>query len=1062
MGKYNNNPQRNKLKLAARQSYKPALAIRAMAGQTAWLKGRMHWVGGRVGWEDGATVFVPQSGDIALAQRRLNQIGGASGAARRTLGDSQSWLTDRHERLQLAKQLHSLYEPDLPTLATASYDPARWRRLVTLLSVEMLCGEPLPSSPARALLASGGPALATLREWAADPTQPTAGRELAALVIGAVEHDSPEYGPGGVVWPDGRTEAAYGWGLRQGFPAHHRLILLLLAEPEGAELARRGLAALVAHARCQLPAETLRDFFLQGTPADEVVEIAEAAVRINPLFRYPWVISENEALKTHLKGLDLHQLRKTYTNAPYFYDLGPYPDESVMKIKDTLYEYVGNIRQGAAIDYIGRYIQQFLALGGRDYYPKQQLLQSLTSGLALPKALQLDYLKILVEEHEQLWDVARFYDYYRGNFWNWLYEATSNIEILCRLLQRVEDVELIREIIEQKAVDELSRYSWPDPERYWLVLRLNRHFNPSKRYMLGKLAGVVNIFPNIRAAQTAFEPLLNVIQKLDRTQYYDLFLAIFSQCPTKAQEARQWLTRLAHYVPKLIDFYQTDDDFEEAAITTLDMTVWLDQNLEAEEAERWLTEALKILVDLLQNKRDSVTLRGGYASERLLIAAILAKGELKTFLAGVELAATHEDGFKSTETCRAGLRVLARYPLLERALGQIAPFHYTRCLQLIDRLGRATRLGREVLKPFEALRFEEALAADPEWQTLTDLAPQQSQFVRLYRLARRLVGESEAMPGGLKRVLQSPTRLANELAHLESRLADQPDQPHLAIRAANLRLRLAEETRLQGTVQAEIAHRLPHAWAEAMLVAAEGQLLEGYRQRLAVLVRELPSDLEMNDDLLNATLLTTDIDDNQVWLVRLLRSWLTGDRTWRERLPGNVEFLAKLAANGGSVESWLAENPRTFEAVGLGRGPILLRLETNPLQVLQMGNYFDTCLSLGNFNAFSTVTNAIELNKRVVYATDAGGNVIGRKLIAITTDNKLVGFRTYLGLEAEKANRILHDLFREYCEELSRRCHLELSNDGEVARLLADCWYDDGLEFWQFTPPAPETPKHPL
>ncbi|HEV8633466.1 MAG TPA: hypothetical protein VG370_04385 [Chloroflexota bacterium] len=72
-------------------------------------------------------------------------------------------------------------------------------------------------------------------------------------------------------------------------------------------------------------------------------------------------------------------------------------------------------------------------------------------------------------------------------------------------------------------------------------------------------------------------------------------------------------------------------------------------------------------------------------------------------------------------------------------------------------------------------------------------------------------------------------------------------------------------------------------------------------------------------------------------------------------------------------------------------------LETDPLRILPMGNYVDTCLSFGGINAFATVANACVLNKRVVYAAADAGRVLGRKLIGLTAEGKLVGFRTYTG-----------------------------------------------------------------
>ena len=55
---------------------------------------------------------------------------------------------------------------------------------------------------------------------------------------------------------------------------------------------------------------------------------------------------------------------------------------------------------------------------------------------------------------------------------------------------------------------------------------------------------------------------------------------------------------------------------------------------------------------------------------------------------------------------------------------------------------------------------------------------------------------------------------------------------------------------------------------------------------------------------------------------------------------------------------------------------MVLRLETDLLRILQMGNYMGTCLSLGGGNAFSTVANACDLNKRVLYAANGAGTEV--------------------------------------------------------------------------------------
>src|SRR5690349_3836135 len=71
--------------LASRRFRKRLLAVRAMAGETAWLDGRIIWHEGRVAWETTHGPFIPGPADLALAQRRLGQIAGSPRAAARAL-----------------------------------------------------------------------------------------------------------------------------------------------------------------------------------------------------------------------------------------------------------------------------------------------------------------------------------------------------------------------------------------------------------------------------------------------------------------------------------------------------------------------------------------------------------------------------------------------------------------------------------------------------------------------------------------------------------------------------------------------------------------------------------------------------------------------------------------------------------------------------------------------------------------------------------------------------------------------------------------------------------------
>jgi hypothetical protein len=339
----------------------------------------------------------------------------------------------------------------------------------------------------------------------------------------------------------------------------------------------------------------------------------------------------------------------------------------------------------------------------------------------------------------------------------------------------------------------------------------------------------------------------------------------------------------------------------------------------------------------------------------------------------------------------------------------------------------------------------------------------------------------------VRRAVEQPIKLERELAYLERALADdrsptndqrrtenrelrtenrnsKPRTPNpelrtmddgpqttddrLQARAANLRAYLAERDRLLDAARAEACERMAQVAAESLFAAAEQQVLACFRQRLADVAGPLPASLRLDDDLLNAALLTIDARHNRRLLRRMLRAHLAGEAGWREQHPANAAFLGALAAQGCDTHAWLSAMPRVYRCAGVAGGRLRLRLERDPLRVLQMGNFFDTCLSFGGINSFSTIANACELNKRVIYATDGAGRVVGRKLIAINDQGKLVGFYTYSSLADEPGRAALRAVFARYAAEFALRCGLELADQGQVPTLFAEAWYDDGVTSW--------------
>jgi len=141
------------------------------------------------------------------------------------------------------------------------------------------------------------------------------------------------------------------------------------------------------------------------------------------------------------------------------------------------------------------------------------------------------------------------------------------------------------------------------------------------------------------------------------------------------------------------------------------------------------------------------------------------------------------------------------------------------------------------------------------------------------------------------------------------------------------------------------------------------------------------------------------------------------------------------------TEAWLAhrEWPLT-----LGGRSYTLATEEDPLEVLRMGIPFRTCLSLEDgFNAASTVINALDANKRVLYLRDGSGTIVARKLLAVSERWRLLGYRLYCSL-GEGREAEVERAFLTACTEIADAAGLAFDTQGVPAQLHAGFWYDDG------------------
>lgn len=282
-------------------------------------------------------------------------------------------------------------------------------------------------------------------------------------------------------------------------------------------------------------------------------------------------------------------------------------------------------------------------------------------------------------------------------------------------------------------------------------------------------------------------------------------------------------------------------------------------------------------------------------------------------------------------------------------------------------------------------------------------------------------------------------KLRREIEAIVSRLeqADEARRPALLKRLANLRERV-ERPSAPGPGRLEhLRSRLDRAWGRAILDRWERELdarLPAALGRLLGLeIDEVPACLA-EPRTLALLAAATRLPERRRALAYRMFAVRCGPPPWDLRdAPQNRAFVESLPRLDWGP--WI-------DGVGtVAHGRLRLALEDDPLEVFRMGAHFQTCLSPGAMNFYSVFSNAADINKRVLYARDDAGKVVGRCLLALTATGGLVRFEAYCHDGSLGFDRICTD----FAADLARRMGTELVSFGRVPTLVASDWYDDGL-----------------
>ncbi len=287
--------------------------------------------------------------------------------------------------------------------------------------------------------------------------------------------------------------------------------------------------------------------------------------------------------------------------------------------------------------------------------------------------------------------------------------------------------------------------------------------------------------------------------------------------------------------------------------------------------------------------------------------------------------------------------------------------------------------------------------------------------------------------------IPSSTRLESEIRGMESRLETERDNPRFARRLENLRNRLAQPSTPTSAQLQRANLRLRRAVGSWMLEDWQQSLRDRAFRKARELLSGLPDWFEepRHQMALAAVLrLRAPFRELGLGLLRMR----CGPPPW-DMLgePANERFVERLRGLGIDPEPWIHPPSPWTEVTADGR-KLTLGFERDPLEILQMGSYFHTCLSVGSFNFFSAVSNAVDANKQVVYARDDRGQVAGRCLLAVTTEGGILVFHPFNHEPAIRFGEMISAL----ANRLAGAMKTAVVKRGTVENLVAPVWYDDG------------------
>ncbi len=377
-------------------------------------------------------------------------------------------------------------------------------------------------------------------------------------------------------------------------------------------------------------------------------------------------------------------------------------------------------------------------------------------------------------------------------------------------------------------------------------------------------------------------------------------------------------------------------------------------------------------------------------------------------------------------------------------IGKLSEANWLRAVHALIQAGQTSQLCRAAIRVrcIKRLRGtvpEVDTLVDPRLPTWAERYPQ-PLHESLAGLASLTADAEKVAEGILRKHFPDTAALERQIAAVERKLATAGDNPHLRIRLERLRTRREKEKPLSQQRLATLERKL---WCAAgrLVLAKWQEKVEREYQRVVTTVLgtpELPTwVLEPAKAVLLEAILGLEPSYRRLGLELLRRR--CGSPPWNLfEHPANRRFVARLRRLGIDPAPWITPAPPQ-RVVGDNGRVVWLGVETDPVEILRMGQYFHTCLSPDGCNFFSAVVNAADVNKHVIYARDERQQVIGRCLVVLTATGQLLTFHPYTHDKALGFPGMVARLVGQLAAQMGT-CVVQ---EGRVPALLAGEWYDD-------------------